>query len=109
MKSLIIFISGLASGYIVSNLKYKDFSDIIEEVSEKIQSWIEVTKDFVVDTTKNIEGFDSDRIQINVEAFLDALTEAAKELVLLETIEEKINFIEDEIAKISEKLIKKVK
>lgn len=107
MKTTIIFIGGLISGYFVGNLKYKDFSEIVEEISDLIQSWLEVTKDFVGKTAKGIEGFDSDHIKINIEAFINALSNAAKELDALDSIEEKLSFIEEQIAKVSIKLIEK--
>lgn len=105
MKSIILFISGLVSGYIISDLKYKDFSQIIEELSGSIQSWLDVTKDFVGETAKGIEGFDSDQIQMNIEAFINALSDAAEELTQLESMEDKIGFIEEQIAKVTTKLI----
>lgn len=107
MRTIIIFISGIVSGYVIGNLKYKDFSEIISEISSTVQSWLEVTKDFVGDTAKSIEGFDSDQIQMNIEAFITSLSESAEELVNLDSIEEKISFLEDKIAKISTKLIEK--
>ncbi len=107
MKTIIIFISGMVSGYVVGNLKYKEFSEIIEEISETIQSWLDVTKSFVGETAKGLEGFDSDQIQMNIEAFINTLSEAATELSKLNKIEDKLSFIENEIAKVTKKLIAK--
>ncbi len=107
MKTIIIFISGLVSGYVISNLKYKDFGEIIEDISSTVQSWLETTKNFIGETAKEIEGFDSDQIQMNIEAFINALSEGAEKFTSLNTMEEKINFIEDEIAKVTKKLVKK--
>ncbi len=108
MKTAIIFIGGLISGYVAGNLKYKDFSEIIEEISNLVQSWLDVTKDFVGETAKGIEGFDSDQIQMNIEAFINALSEAAEELAALDSMEDKLAFIEEQISKVSIKLIEKI-
>lgn len=106
MRSIILFIGGLVSGYVVANLKYKDFNDIIEEISGKVQVWLDVTKEFVGSTAKGLEGFDSDQIQMNIEAFINQLSKSAETLVLFETTEDKLAFIEDEITKVTAKLMK---
>lgn len=106
MRSVIVFIGGLFSGYIAGNIKYKEISEIIEELSNTVQSWLEVTREFIGTTAKGLEGFDSDQIQINIEAFLNAISIATDKIMDLETTEEKLSFIEDEIAKVTNRLIK---
>lgn len=107
MRSTVIFIGGLVSGYIAGNIKYKEIGEIIEDISNTVQSWLEVTREFVGTTANGLEGFDSDQIQINIEAFLNAISSATDNIMALETTEEKLSFIEEEISKVTDRLVNK--
>ena len=106
MRGLMFTIAGLLTGYIVSNLEYNSFEVIIEDLIKKSSRWIDSIKDFIISTVIGIEGFDSDAIKMNVDAFINKLSKIADEISTIEDFNEKIVFIEDSIVGITADLIK---
>lgn len=105
MRGLMFTIAGLLTGYIVSNLKYNSFEVIIENLISKSSIWLDVIKDFVLDTVIGIEGFDSDAIKMNIDSFVDELSKLANEISTIEDFNEKISFIEDSVVEITAGLL----
>ena len=106
MRGLIFTIAGLLTGYIISDLKYNSLEIIIEKLINKSSMWVDSIKDFVIDAVIGIEGFDSDAIKMNVDAFINELSKITDELSTIDDFSEKITFIEDFIIDTTSNLIK---
>ncbi len=107
MRTLIITIGGVLTGYIIGNLENKSFSEVLDDLSNKIKIWIDVITEFIGQTANDIEGFDSDMIKVNIDVFIDLLTMRVNEYLELKEFNEKISFIEETITEIAADLIKK--
>lgn len=107
MKTLILTIGGVFSGYILGNIEYKRFDEIIDEISTKGKVRIDIISEFIGQTFKDIEGFDSDIIKLNVGVFIDKLSSKTDEYLKLKNFNEKITFVEETITEITADLIKK--
>lgn len=107
MKYLITLIGGIVSGYVISALENKPLEEVLDDLSGKIESWTNVTKEFISKTVADVEGFDSDIIRVNIEAFIDRLLELADQFMEIEEFEDKISFLEEEIIKFTDQLAKK--
>lgn len=108
MRTIIIILGGLISGYIVSNLEDKQLTEIIEELLTKSEYWLDEIQKFIGETIDGIEGADSETMKLNVDAFVGALTESVEEFLLIENFDERIKYVEDKIASISENLLDRV-
>ncbi len=106
MRGLMFTIAGLLTGYIISNLKFNSFEDIMEDLIKKTSRWIDSIKDFLIETVIGIEGFDSDAIKINVDAFINELSKIVDEISTIDDFNEKIVFVEDSMIKITADLLK---
>ena len=107
MRALIITIAGLLAGYIIGNLEYKTLEQIIKKLSEQSSKWVYVIKNFIGETLNDFEGFDSDEIKINIDAFVDELSKKLDKFSEMESYNEKIIYVEKEIKNITNKLIEK--
>ncbi|NQX83449.1 MAG: hypothetical protein HRS50_01960 [Mycoplasmataceae bacterium] len=108
MRTLIFVIAGIFSGYIITNLKTKKIEEIFENLLKKTDDWIEVIQKFIGDTVNDIEGLDSDAIKMNIDSFINGLTNLMEEFLEIESFEEKVKLVEEKIAKISFDLIDKI-
>ncbi len=109
MRTLIITIGSVLAGYIISNLEQKSLNEILDDISGKTKTWIEVISEFVGQTANDIEGFDSDMIKVNVDAFIDEFSQKINEYLDISTFNGKISFVEETITTITADLIKKSK
>ncbi len=109
MRTIIIIIGGLISGYIVSNLEDKQLTEIIEELLSKSEYWIDEVEKFIGETIDGIEGADSETLKLNVDAFVGGLTESAEEFLAIEDFDDRVKYVEDKITKITEELLERVK
>lgn len=107
MRTLILVIVGVLSGYIISNLETKKLEEILEDMLTKVDNWLEIIQKFIGETINGIEGMDSDVIKINIDGFIDGLKESVDKFLDFETFEERIDFIEKRITEISTNLLKK--
>lgn len=108
MKFIIMILTGLFSGYIINNLKYKKISEIISDLLEKGDYWLETIQNFVGETIREVEGKDFETIKFNMEYFIDLLIESIEEILEIENFDEKIKFVEEKIISIAANLAKKV-
>ncbi len=109
MRTIIIIIGGLISGYIVSNLEDKQLTEIIEELLSKSEYWIDEIEKFIGETIDGIEGADSETLKLNVDAFVGALGESVEEFLEIEDFDDRVRYVEDKIAKVTEELLERVK
>ncbi len=109
MRTLIIIIGGLISGYIVSNLEDKELVEIIEELISKSEFWVDEVEAFIGETLDGIEGADSETLKLNIDSFFGALTESVEEFLTIENFDDRIRYVEDKVASISEDLLDRVK
>ncbi len=109
MKTLIIIIGGLISGYIVSNLEDKELVEIIEELISKSEFWVDEVQAFIGETIDGVEGTDSETLKLNIDAFIGALSESVEEFLELDSLDERIKYVEDKIAMVSEDILNKAK
>ncbi len=107
MRTLIIILGGLISGYIVSNLEDKQLTEIIEELLSKSEYWLEEMQKFIGETIDGIEGADSETMKLNIDAFVGALTESVEEFLAIEEFDDRIKYVEDKVAKVSEELLER--
>ena len=105
MRAIIIIIAGLITGYVIGNLEYKTLEEIIETMSGKTSKWVSVIKKFIGETLNEYEGFDSDQIKINIDAFIEELEKKVDKFGEIETFDEKIAYVEKEIKVITNKLL----
>ncbi len=109
MRTIIIIIGGLISGYIVSNLEDKELTEIIEELLGKSEYWLDEIEKFIGDTIDGVEGTDSETLKLNIDAFVSALTESVEEFLAIEDFDDRIKYVEDKVAKVSEDLLERTK
>ncbi len=109
MRTIIIILGGLISGYIVSNLEDKQLTEIIEELLTKSEYWLDEIQSFIGETIDGIEGADSETMKLNIDAFVGALTESVEDFLEIEDFDDRIKYVEDKITKISEDLFDRVK
>ncbi len=109
MKTIIIIIGGLISGYIVSNLEDKELVEIIEELISKSEFWVDEVQSFIGETIDGIDGADSETLKLNIDAFVGALSESVEEFLALENLDDRIKYVEDKIAMVSEDILNKAK
>jgi len=105
MRAIIIVIASLIAGYVIGNLEYKTLEEIIETMSGKTSVWVSVIKKFIGETLNDYEGFDSDQIKINIDAFIDELEKKLDNFAEIESYNEKIAYAEKEIKIITDKLL----
>ncbi len=109
MRTIIIILGGLISGYIVSNLEDKQLTEIIEELLTKSEYWLDEIQSFIGETIDGIEGADSETMKLNIDAFVGALTESVEDFLEIEDFDDRIKYVEDKITKVSEDLFDRVK
>lgn len=109
MKTLIFVLAGVLSGYIIGNLETKEIEEIIEDLLLKGDRWLEVIQIFIGETVEGLEEVDSDKIKMNVDAFINALTESVEEFAAIDNFSDRVNFIEKRITLISSDLLEKSK
>ncbi len=109
MRTIIIIIGGLISGYIVSNLEDKQLTEIIEELLSKSEYWVDEIEKFIGETIDGIEGADSETLKLNVDAFVAGLGESVEEFLAIDDLDDRVRYVEDKIAKITEELLERVK
>lgn len=109
MRTVIIIIGGLISGYIVSNLEDKELTEIIEELLTKSEYWLDEVQKFVGETIEGIEGADSETMKLNIDAFVGALSESVEDFLAIESFDERIRYLEDKLANITENLLERAK
>lgn len=108
MRTLILVCAAILTGYIIGNLETKKLEEILEDLLRKGDYWLEVIQEFIGETIEGIEGMDSDTIQMNIDAFVNGLTETVEEFIEIESSNDKIAFIEERITVITADLLKKV-
>ncbi|BDU67641.1 MAG: hypothetical protein TYPL_2940 [Candidatus Tyloplasma litorale] len=108
MKFVLIVLFGLFSGYIMNNIKEKEIEEIFEDLIKKADYWNEAIQEFFGKTLSEIEGFDSETIKINLEIFIEKITESIEELLRIEDFDEKIKYLELKLTEISSSLVKKI-
>lgn len=108
MRSIILMISGLVAGYVVGNLETKTIEEIIEGLLLKANNWLETIQDYIGKTLADLEGFDTDIVRINLDAFIDELTNSIDDFVEIDSLDDKISFVEDKIASVTSELVAKV-
>lgn len=109
MRTVIIIIGGLISGYIVSNLEDKELTEIIEELLTKSEYWLDEVQKFVGETIEGIEGADSETLKLNIDAFVGALSESVEDFLAIENFDERIRYLEDKLADVTENLLERAK
>lgn len=111
MKPLIIIIGGLISSYVVSNLEKdneKGLDTVIGDLVNKSEYWYDEIQKFIAETLDGIEGLDSETVKLNIDAFIGALADAVEEFLNIEEFDERVKFIEDKLAEVSENLLQRI-
>ncbi len=108
MKTLIIILSGLVSGYIASNLEDKELAEVLEEIVNKSEYWYEEIQKFLGETIDGIEGVDSETIKLNIDAFVGALTDSVEEFLQIEEFDDRMKYVEDKLAEVTENLLERI-
>ncbi len=111
MKPLIIIIGGLISSYVVSNLEKdneKGLDTVIGDLVNKSEYWYDEIQKFIAETLDGIEGLDSETVKLNIDAFIGALADAVEEFLDIEEFDERVKFIEDKLAEVSENLLQRI-
>ncbi len=107
MKTIIVILGGLISGYVIANLEDKRLDEITEDLLGKADLWLEEIQKFIGETLDGIEGADSETIKLNIDSFVAALTESVDEFLDIEDFDERIKYVEEKMAEVSVNLIKR--
>lgn len=108
MKPIVIILGGLISGYVATNLEEKGLDEIVTDLLSKSEYWYDEIQKFIGETVDGLEGADSETIKVNIDAFVAALVDSVEEFLSIEDLDDRVKFVEDKLAEVTEGLLERV-